>query len=113
MDSMTIREDWGDMIMKWAEFKKEWNELDKKDKSQIIANIIGTLASSVLIILGCVQMSEYVELIPDDHRLAIGGAFICSVGFWAFHIFWIKGCWRVIHKFDDRIEKLEEELKTE
>ena len=93
--------------VKWAEFKKEWNELDKKDKSQIIANIIGILASTVLIILGCVQLSEYVELIPDDHRLAIGGAFICSVGFWTFHIFSMKGHWRVIQNLDDRIEKLE------
>lgn len=93
--------------MKWKEFKEEWKKLDKKRKSEIVLHLCGSLASAVLIICGCAQMSDYLDLIPPDHKYAIGGAFITSAGFFAFWYF----CWKAdrsrFARIEDRIEKLE------
>ena len=94
--------------MKWKEFKEEWKKLDKNRKWEIAANICCALASAVLTILGCNQMCNYLDMIPPDHKYAIGGAFIVSVGFFAF--WW--SCWKYdrgrFARIEDRIEKLEE-----
>lgn len=93
--------------MKWKEFKEEWKKLDKNRKSEIVIFICRILASTVFIILGCNQMCDYIALIPSDHRYAIGGAFIASVGFFLFWYF----CWKYdrgrFARIEDRIEKLE------
>ena len=99
--------------MKWKEFKEGWKQLDKKRKNEIVLNTLAEIASAILIICGCHQMSEYIDLIPPDHRYAIGGAFITSVGFFAFWYF----CWKydrgIFARIEDRIEKLEEKHAQE
>lgn len=93
--------------MKWKEFKEEWKKLDKKRKNEVILNVLASIACAVLIILGCHQMSEYIDLIPPDHKYAIGGAFITSVGFFAFWYFSWKYDRSRFDRIEDRIKKLE------
>ena len=93
--------------MQWKEVKEEWKKLDKKRKCETVANICGTLAATILIILGCNQMCDYWDMIPSDHKYAIGGAFIASTGYFVF--WWL--CWKYdrgrFDRIEERIEKLE------
>lgn len=93
--------------MKWKEFKEEWKKLDKNRQFEIVAIICGSLVSAAMMILGCRQMGEYLDLIPSDHRYAIGGAFIFSAGLF---VLWYSS-WRYdrsrFARIEDRIEKLE------
>ena len=93
--------------MKWKEFKEEWKKLDKKRKNEIVSHICGLLASTILIILGCTQMFDHLDVIPSDYRYAISGAFIASIGFFAFWSFSWEADRRKFDRIEDRIEKLE------
>ena len=96
--------------MKWAEFKKEWNELEKSERETIIANICGTLAATLLILVGLIQYVNYSDLILDDYKYALNGVFVCAAGFWIFNVFCIKTHYRMMHRISDRVDKLEESM---
>lgn len=93
--------------MKWKEFKEEWKKLDKNRKCEIVFFICGLLGSAVIMILGINQMCEYMDLIPSDHKYAIGGAFIFSGGFFMFSYLGWKYDRGRFARIEDRIEKLE------
>ena len=93
--------------MKWKEFKEEWKKLDKNRQCEVVATILGALAAAVIMVMGLNQMLEYMDLIPPDHKYAIGGAFIFSAGFF---IFWYSS-WKYdrgrFARIEKRIKKLE------
>ena len=93
--------------MKWKEFKEGWKKLDKNRQYEIVACILGSLASAVIMVLGLSQMMEYMDLIPPDHKYAIGGSFIFSAGFFIFYYSGWKYDRGRFARIEKRIKKLE------
>lgn len=88
--------------MKWNEFKKEWQKLEKSRKTKLIKICAALLISGGIMWCGVLLWGQYSkELLDDGLKLALTGVMIFSAGLLLFdHIGYIM--------LRDRIRRLED-----
>lgn len=74
----------------WKDMRKEWQELPKIRKRQIITFCLSVIACGILILVGLIQIADNMDSVSDEVRYFGGGVFIASAGFWLFNYFYIR-----------------------
>lgn len=71
--------------MKWNEFKKEWQNLEKSRKTEVIQICGALLTSAGIMICGIILWGQYSkELLDDNLKLAFCGVMLFSMGHFLF-----------------------------
>lgn len=72
--------------MKWDEFKKEWQKLEKSQKTEVIRICGALLTSAGIMICGIAMWGQYSkELLDDSLKLAFCGVMLFGMGQFLFN----------------------------
>lgn len=95
-------------MVSWEGLKKEWQEMPKIRKWDIVVFCVAIVSCAILIMMGITQMAKYADAVTAEVKYFVGGVFIASSGFFVFNYLYSRNIWNTLDRYIKEVEKVKE-----